>query len=75
MRKTLSNIVKSMDIYGHQINLTFKGESTHKTVLGGIFTFIANVIIMAFFIYQLLSVISNTPSINNSFYSRDLTTD
>jgi hypothetical protein len=44
-------------MYGHPINLAFKGETTHKTLLGGVFTILANVIIVSFFIYQVLSVL------------------
>jgi uncharacterized membrane protein len=71
----LSKFIRSNDIYGHKIGLSFKGETTHKTILGGIFTIMANIIIVSFFIYQVLAVTSNSPIINNSYYSRDLTSD
>jgi hypothetical protein len=71
----LSRFVKSLDLYGHPISLSFKGETTHKTLLGGVFTILANVLVLSFLIYQILSVVSNTPIINNSYLSRDLTND
>jgi hypothetical protein len=64
-----------MDIYGHPITLSYKGETTHKTLLGGIFTLIAILLIVSYFIYNLFSVIHNTPSVNHSYFYWDLTVD
>ena len=33
--RILSNSIKSLDVYGMPINLTFKGDSTYKTFIGG----------------------------------------
>jgi hypothetical protein len=56
-RYFFTKMIRQLDMYGHPINLAFKGETTHKTLLGGVFTILANVIIVSFFIYQVLSVL------------------
>jgi hypothetical protein len=48
---TISKYITKFDIYGHPINLTYKGESTYKTLPGGLCTIFARITIMAFFFY------------------------
>jgi hypothetical protein len=47
----ISKYITKFDIYGHPINLTYKGESTYKTFPGGLCTLFARVLIFAFFVY------------------------
>jgi hypothetical protein len=72
---TISKYITKLDIYGHPINLTYKGESTYKTLLGGIFTILAQFLIISFFLYELMSVINNKPTITVTTQHIDLTND
>jgi hypothetical protein len=48
---TFSKYITKFDIYGHPINLSYKGESTFKTFPGGLCTIIAKLMVLAFFLY------------------------
>ncbi len=49
-------MVRSIDSYGHPINLTYNGDSTYKSMLGGFFTILARLGILAFLIIEILNV-------------------
>ena len=44
--------VKSIDMYGHPFNLTFKGEETYNTCLGATMTFFVYAVFMAYFFFR-----------------------
>ena len=48
--------MRSLDIYGHPINLTYKEHDTYKSVLGGAFTIISRLIVFIYLILELKSV-------------------
>jgi hypothetical protein len=73
--KPISKYITRFDIYGHPINLTYKGESTYKTFLGGSCTIFAKMIVLAFFIYELMSVVNNTFNITVTTKHINLTND
>ena len=39
-RKQCFNIIRSLDIYGYPINLTYQNDTTFKSFLGGVSTII-----------------------------------
>ena len=47
-KKKISQIKREQDIYGHQINLTYKNSSTFKSIFGGVSIIIVRVVIFAF---------------------------
>ena len=51
MRSQCRNMIKKFDSYGQKINLTYKGESTYKTVFGGVMTLIGQFLVIGFFAY------------------------
>jgi hypothetical protein len=73
--KTISKYITKIDIYGHPINLTYRGSSTYKTLLGGLFTMLVRFLVLAFFLYEMMGVIYNTPSIIVTTQHIDLTND
>ena len=49
--KKLRKLIQSQDIFGHTINLNFNREgSSHKTILGGIVSFLLK-LFLAFYVY------------------------
>lgn len=49
-------MIRRFDSYGHPINLTYEGETTYKSILGGLFTLLTRIAILAFLISELISV-------------------
>ena len=50
------NFIRNKDAFGRPIQLSFNGESEYKTVLGGIATFFAKALLLAFVVSSLMSV-------------------
>ena len=44
MKISLSKLVKTMDDFGHPINVTYKGEETHQSIIGGTFSVLVKVL-------------------------------
>ncbi len=44
----LSNFLKGLDAYGEKVSLLYEQQNTHKTVLGGIVTVIAQAAMIAY---------------------------
>ena len=42
---TLSSLLASLDIYGHQVGVHYKGEDAYKTKFGGLLTLITYVLV------------------------------
>jgi hypothetical protein len=55
--KSVLNKIKSFDGFGHQIGLSYKGESTFKTLLGGICTIVGRVIIVLAILIELRQIV------------------
>jgi hypothetical protein len=69
----LGKFARDRDIFGHPIALTYKGNSTYKTVLGGTLTIIAGFAILSYFVVAALSVVNRQISLKNSITPVDLT--
>ena len=41
-----NNLLKWLDIYGHNVNVNYKGEDKFKTNLGGLFSLVTIVLII-----------------------------
>ena len=46
----LKKLIKRSDMFGHQIQLKFKGQDTHKTILGGLLSIVVRVALLLFLI-------------------------
>ena len=56
----LANSLRALDIFGREITLTFEGERKFKTMIGGIFSIIAIIIVIAVGGSGLSKVIQNS---------------
>ena len=57
---------RSLDKYGHPIALTYKGDASYKTLIGGLLTIATRIGVIAFLMIEIMSVISKTSTITNS---------
>eukprot|EP00347_Sterkiella_histriomuscorum_P014184 403361841 len=48
--------IRNLDSYGHPISLSYKDSSTYKSVFGGIFTLIARIGLLAYFLVDISQV-------------------
>lgn len=71
----LFSIVRSLDSYGHPINLTYNGDSTYKSTIGGLFTIFARIAILGYFVSELLNVVDKKSTVTVSEIIRDTALD
>ena len=62
LRKAI-NSFKTWDIYGEQIQLNYRGETSYKTLIGGIFTFLTYAFIINFLVTSFIELSENENSI------------
>ena len=55
-----------MDAYGHQINLTYKNDSSFKTTFGGLVTILTRLGIFAYFILEMNTVFQRKSTIKET---------
>ena len=55
-RRSLRGIIKSVDMYGHPINLSYKNSPEYKSVFGGILTLMFRILVILFFSYKILQL-------------------
>jgi len=48
MSKKVSKALQAMDFYGAPINLTYGGDTSHKTVAGGILTVLGVILTVSY---------------------------
>jgi hypothetical protein len=69
----LNSKFKELDIYGEQIGLTYKGESSFKTTPGAIASLIVILCMFAFSIYKFMTLVNKSdPSVSRQTFLRDL---
>jgi large-conductance mechanosensitive channel len=69
----LSSKLKSLDIYGEQIKLTFKGDDTFKTSIGAVISAIVLFMLGAWALFLIIILLTRNGSNFNSFdYIQDL---
>ena len=74
-QKKISKILRDQDMYGHQINLTYKNSSTFKSTFGGISTLIMRIAILAYLVSQLIQVINKNSTLTTTEKIRNLIID
>lgn len=57
------------------MTLTYKSQPQIKSVVGGVATIIARLLVLAYFAKQCVGVIDNNYTLQTSFIKRDLTLD
>ena len=72
---SVANKLRNIDAYGHPINLTYKNDTTYKSLLGGAATILTRIGIFAFFLVELMNVINKKDSIRTSSIVRDFAID
>ncbi len=55
--KCISNFLRSQDSLGYPVSLTYKGENTYRSSLGGFLTLIGKLLILIYFCFQIKAVI------------------
>lgn len=69
----LNSKFKEFDIYGEQIGLTYKGESTFKTTAGAVVSSIVLIVMLAFSLDKLFIFVNKqNPNISTQVYLADL---
>ena len=53
---TIKERIRSYDVFGSPVGLTYKGDSSFKTVLGGIICILASAIILSAALEQFIEV-------------------
>ena len=71
----LNSKFKEFDIYGEQIGLTYKGESTFKTTAGAVVSSAVLLVMLAFFVNQAYIFVKKlNPATSTQVYLADLNT-
>ncbi len=52
-----TNFLRSQDSHGHPIQLTFNGETTYGSPLGGVLSMLSKALVLSYFIYLVKLVI------------------
>ena len=50
--------LKSIDIYGHPISVLYRGEKTHNTLLGSVFSILTTAVVLFFALDRLIKMLS-----------------
>ncbi len=61
--KKIINRLKSIDIFGHEIKLLYKGKTSNQTATGGVFTLICSFLIVGYLALEFRKVVSYTSTI------------
>ena len=51
-------LLKSIDIYGHPISVLYRGEKTHNTLLGSVFSILTTAVVLFFALDRLIKMLS-----------------
>ena len=57
MSFSLGRLLRSLDDFGHPITLTYKGEETYQTCLGGVITVVVSAFTMVMAVVKIQQVI------------------
>ncbi|CDW71506.1 UNKNOWN [Stylonychia lemnae] len=60
--KKLKELITNLDSFGHPITLTYKNQSTYKSLFGGIVTILIQLVVGGYFISQLAAVFNRDGS-------------
>ena len=71
--KSFWDSFKSVDIYGHSISLTYKGNDTFKTKLGALMSIIVGFMLFAFSLYKFIVLVNSIdPEVSKKVFRRNL---
>ena len=68
----LTRFFRSFDLFGHPVELSYKGQSKYTTVIGGLSSIAIGMIIIAYFVDQLVIAFQTSPMIYTSNYNYDI---
>ena len=71
----VKQFITSLDIFGYPISLTYNEDSSFKSLIGGLFTIMAELAILSYFLLQVASIYQNAQTTSSSYYYRDLLVD
>ena len=74
-KSKIGSLIQKCDLYGHPINLTYNGEETFKSILGGVFSILYSLAVLAWLVASIAGAINHDGSITTSSYFRDTTLD
>jgi len=73
--KRVNNRYKKIDIYGRQLNLTYKGSDTYKTSFGAFVSMFVLALIFAYGAYRSFRLFNRIgPEVSKKVFVRDLST-
>eukprot|EP00347_Sterkiella_histriomuscorum_P020761 403336568 len=71
MCRKFGEIVSSIDMFGHQIQLNYKGKPTNKTFFGGLLSLITYILVIGYFALMLKEVQNNEATIKSTVMYKD----
>jgi hypothetical protein len=74
-KRRIRKAIKSLDIYGYELNLTYKNSQKFKTTLGGIFTIMSRVLLFIYFGFLIRDIVNQKAEVKLSTNFRDLNYD
>ena len=63
----MRRLLRSLDDFGHPTNLTYKGEETYQSCLGGIITLVVSAFTIGMAVVKMQSVVDMSDPIITSF--------
>ena len=74
-KNKMLKLVKSTDMFGIPVSLTYKNENNIKSFPGGVMTLVTRLLILIYLFNQIVNVFQNSVDIQNTFFRRDFNTD
>src|SRR4051794_12589011 len=75
LRRRVRKSIKALDIYGYELNLTYKNSQRFKTTLGGLFTLMSRVLLFIYFGFLIRDIVKKKAEVKLSTNFRDLNYD
>ena len=73
IKDRVTKLIERQDIFGHPVSLTYKGQQTYQSVLGGMVSLVGKLIILVYFLTQVNTVLTRgNITINYSLQQKDL---
>ena len=68
----LKKLIKRSDMFGHRIQLKFKGQDSHKTLLGGLLSIVVRISLLLFLISRIQLLLGdNSPKLSSRTNTMD----
>ena len=73
IKDRVTKLIERQDIFGHPVSLTYKGQQTYQSVLGGMVSLVGKLLILVYFLTQVNTVLTRgNITINYSLQQKDL---